>query len=131
MSAAQTYQDYIQSQEDRDGVRLSWNVWPSSRLEATRMVVPLAALYTPLKVTTIGEYSGCFVSTERATIMALRLFSGRTSLLLVSALKKTCASDALTHPFQERPDLPPIQYDPVTCARQTCKAVLNPMCQVN
>ena len=55
MSAAQTYQDYIQEQEDRcvfpylclfadsrstprDGVRLSWNVWPSSRLEATRMV---------------------------------------------------------------------------------------------
>jgi hypothetical protein len=36
MSAAQTYQDYIQAQEDRDGVRLSWNVWPSSRLEATR-----------------------------------------------------------------------------------------------
>ena len=36
MSVAQTYQDYIQAQEDRDGVRLSWNVWPSSRLEATR-----------------------------------------------------------------------------------------------
>ena len=33
--------------------------------------------------------------------------------------------------LKERPDLPPIQYDPVTCARQTCKAVLNPMCQVN
>lgn len=80
MSTAQSYQDYIQAQEDRDGVRLSWNVWPSSRLEATRMVVPLATLYTPLK---------------------------------------------------ERPDLPPIQYDPVTCARQTCKAVLNPMCQVD
>ena len=80
MSAAQTYQDYIQSQEDRDGVRLSWNVWPSSRLEATRMVVPLAALYTPLK---------------------------------------------------ERTDLPPIQYDPVMCARQNCKAILNPMCQVD
>ena len=55
MSAAQTYQDYIQSQEDRDGVRLSWNVWPSSRLEATRMVVPLAALYTPLKVKKMKE----------------------------------------------------------------------------
>jgi len=80
MSVAQTYQDYIQSQEDRDGVRLSWNVWPSSRLEATRMVVPLASLYTPLK---------------------------------------------------ERPDLPPIQYDPVMCARQNCKAILNPMCQVD
>ncbi|KAJ3092767.1 GTPase-activating protein S23 [Quaeritorhiza haematococci] len=35
--------------EDRDGVRLSWNFWPSTRLEATRMVVPIGALYTPLK----------------------------------------------------------------------------------
>jgi hypothetical protein len=33
-------------------------------------------------------------------------------------------------PLKERTDLPPIQYDPVTCARQSCKAVLNPMCQV-
>jgi len=75
-----TYQEYICQNEDRDGIRLSWNVWPSSRLEATRMIVPLAALYTPLK---------------------------------------------------ERPDLPPIQYDPVLCARASCKAVLNPMCQVD
>lgn len=35
--------------EDQDGVRLSWNAFPSSRIEATRMVVPLAALFTPLK----------------------------------------------------------------------------------
>ncbi|GFZ46460.1 Protein transport protein SEC23 [Saitozyma sp. JCM 24511] len=35
--------------EDRDGVRLSWNAWPSSRIEATRTVVPISALYTPLK----------------------------------------------------------------------------------
>jgi len=34
----------------RKGVRLSWNVWPSSRIEATRTVVPISALYTPLKV---------------------------------------------------------------------------------
>jgi len=44
-----TFQEYIQQNEDRDGVRMSWNVWPSSRLEATRLVVPLACLYTPLK----------------------------------------------------------------------------------
>jgi hypothetical protein len=31
--------------EQRDGVRFSWNVWPSSRLEATRIVVPLGCLY--------------------------------------------------------------------------------------
>ena len=35
--------------EATDGVRFSWNVWPVSRLEATRMVVPLGCLYTPLK----------------------------------------------------------------------------------
>lgn len=44
-----TYQEFIQQNEERDGVRFSWNVWPSSRLEATRMVVPLACLLTPLK----------------------------------------------------------------------------------
>ncbi|RXM30462.1 Protein transport protein Sec23B [Acipenser ruthenus] len=75
-----TYQEFIQQNEDRDGVRFSWNVWPSSRLEATKMVVPLACLFTPLK---------------------------------------------------ERPDLPPVQYEPVLCSRPTCKAVLNPLCQVD
>eukprot|EP01112_Ceratiomyxa_fruticulosa_P020007 TRINITY_DN668_c0_g5_i1.p1 TRINITY_DN668_c0_g5~~TRINITY_DN668_c0_g5_i1.p1 ORF type:complete len:758 (-),score=112.40 TRINITY_DN668_c0_g5_i1:65-2338(-) len=36
--------------EDQDGVRFSWNVWPSSRLEATRnLVVPLGCMYTPLR----------------------------------------------------------------------------------
>jgi protein transport protein SEC23 len=52
--------------EDRDGVRLSWNVFPSSRMvsefmfrhyrrpsntsqEASRLVAPIGALYTPLK----------------------------------------------------------------------------------
>uniref|UniRef100_A0A8D1LQN2 Protein transport protein SEC23 n=3 Tax=Laurasiatheria TaxID=314145 RepID=A0A8D1LQN2_PIG len=75
-----TYLEFIQQNEERDGVRFSWNVWPSSRLEATRMVVPVAALFTPLK---------------------------------------------------ERPDLPPIQYEPVLCSRTTCRAVLNPLCQVD
>ncbi|KAI8806266.1 hypothetical protein BJ742DRAFT_855267 [Cladochytrium replicatum] len=35
--------------EDRDGLRLSWNVWPANRVDATRLVVPIGALYTPLK----------------------------------------------------------------------------------
>ncbi|XP_068683716.1 protein transport protein Sec23A-like [Montipora capricornis] len=75
-----TYQDFINQNEDRDGVRFSWNVWPSSRLEATRMVVPIGCMLTPLK---------------------------------------------------ERPELPPICYDPVLCTRNTCRAVLNPFCQVD
>lgn len=75
-----TYEEYIQQNEDRDGVRLTWNVWPSSRIEASRLVVPLACLYQPIK---------------------------------------------------ERPDLPPIQYDPVLCTRNNCRAILNPYCQVD
>ena len=74
-----TYLEFIQQNEERDGVRFSWNVWPSSRLEATRMVVPLACLLTPLK---------------------------------------------------ERPDLPPVQYEPVLCSRPTCKAILNHMSNI-
>lgn len=35
--------------EAKDAVRMSWNVWPSSKLEAAKMIVPLAAMYTPLK----------------------------------------------------------------------------------
>ncbi|CAD7093485.1 unnamed protein product [Hermetia illucens] len=75
-----TYEEFIQQNEDRDGIRLTWNVWPSSRIDAGRLVVPLACLYQPLK---------------------------------------------------ERPDLPPVQYDPVLCTRSTCRAILNPMCQVD
>ncbi|EGE86666.1 GTPase-activating protein S23 [Blastomyces dermatitidis] len=35
--------------EDRDGIRLSWNTFPSTRMEASRLVVPIGAIYTPLK----------------------------------------------------------------------------------
>lgn len=35
--------------EEQDGVRLSWNVFPSNRLESSRLVVPIGVLYTPLK----------------------------------------------------------------------------------
>lgn len=36
-------------QEELDGLRWSWHTWPSSRLEATRCVVPFGCTYTPLK----------------------------------------------------------------------------------
>uniref|UniRef100_A0A1B0AA87 Protein transport protein SEC23 n=1 Tax=Glossina pallidipes TaxID=7398 RepID=A0A1B0AA87_GLOPL len=75
-----TYEEFIQQNEDRDGARLTWNVWPSSRIDASRQVVPLACLYQPLK---------------------------------------------------ERSDLPPIQYEPVLCTRANCRAILNPLCQVD
>ncbi|GAM25763.1 hypothetical protein SAMD00019534_089380 [Acytostelium subglobosum LB1] len=39
--------------EDKDGVRFSWNIWPTSRVEATRkLLVPLGCMYTPMKQST-------------------------------------------------------------------------------
>jgi len=37
------------SLEEQTGVRHSFHCWPSSRLEATRVVAPIGSLYTPLK----------------------------------------------------------------------------------
>ncbi len=39
----------VSASEDACGVRLSFHNWPSTRLEATRLVAPLGALVTPLK----------------------------------------------------------------------------------
>jgi protein transport protein SEC23 len=44
-----TLKDQWQQIEERDGLRMSWHVFPSSRMEASRLVVPLGALYSPLK----------------------------------------------------------------------------------
>jgi protein transport protein SEC23 len=39
----------VTASEEMTGTRLSFHCWPSTRIEATRCVVPLGALYTPLK----------------------------------------------------------------------------------
>ncbi|KAI1285564.1 Protein transport protein Sec23A [Halotydeus destructor] len=79
---ATDFQDFIEASEDVDGVRFNWNIWPSTKVDAAKIVLPLGCLFTPLK--------------ESAT----------------------------------RP-LPPVQYEPVLCTRQSCRAVLNPYCQVD
>ena len=38
--------------EEADGVRMVWNVWPYSRLEAAKCVIPFGVMYTPAKQTT-------------------------------------------------------------------------------
>ncbi|GBF99075.1 hypothetical protein Rsub_11846 [Raphidocelis subcapitata] len=35
--------------EETDALRLTWNLWPNSKIEATRCVIPFAAIYTPNK----------------------------------------------------------------------------------
>ncbi len=33
-----SWPEFVNQNEDRDGVRLTWNVWPATRIEATKMV---------------------------------------------------------------------------------------------
>merc|ERR1712137_1254074 len=35
--------------EERDGIRFSWNNWPASKQEAMKAVIPVGCLYSPLK----------------------------------------------------------------------------------
>lgn len=44
-----TWEEYLQQQENVDGVRFTWNMWPHSRIDAAKLVVPLAGFFTPLK----------------------------------------------------------------------------------
>lgn len=36
-------------QETLNGIRMTWNIWPSTGMDAARIVVPLSCMYTPLK----------------------------------------------------------------------------------
>lgn len=52
--------------EEADGVRMTFNVWPNSRIEATKAVVPFACVYTPNKPianmpVSAGPDLGCIV----------------------------------------------------------------------
>jgi len=47
MTAAPPFDPTLQ--EELDGISFSWNTWPTTRIEASRTVVPIGAIYTPLK----------------------------------------------------------------------------------
>ena len=72
----------VTSLEATHGTRLSFHTWPASRLEATRIIAPIGALYTPLSPLPQGTP-------------------------------------------------PALPYDPVRCSSPSCKAILNPYCQVD
>lgn len=49
--------------EDINGIRFAWNAFPSTKIEAGKIVVPTGALYTPLKAREdlpIANYDPCF-----------------------------------------------------------------------
>ena len=91
-----TWNDFINQNEDRDGIRFTWNVWPSTRIESSKMVF---------------SYTGSYGS------------SGVT----VTVFMQVVPLASMITPLKERPDLPPICYEPVLCSKTQCRAVLNPL----
>ncbi|KAK6753171.1 hypothetical protein RB195_012647 [Necator americanus] len=44
-----TWEEYLATQQSIDGVQFTWNLWPHSRVDAQRLVVPVSCFFTPLK----------------------------------------------------------------------------------
>lgn len=44
------WEEYLANQANIDGVQMTWNLWPHSRIDAQKLVVPVATFFTPLKV---------------------------------------------------------------------------------
>jgi protein transport protein SEC23 len=45
-----TYEEYLQNQQSLDGIQMTWNIIPHSKVDAQKLVVPVTACFTPLKV---------------------------------------------------------------------------------
>ena len=62
--------DFYQ-REIQDGIRFSWNYWPSNNIAETRVVLPVGAMYTPLKEIenmALVEYQPVFCKTCQAVL---------------------------------------------------------------
>ncbi|KAK2728030.1 hypothetical protein QYM36_008490 [Artemia franciscana] len=46
---SQDVNSFFAENESRDGVRMSFNCWPTSWIEAVKLVLPLGVMYTPFK----------------------------------------------------------------------------------
>uniref|UniRef100_A0A915BSI6 Protein transport protein SEC23 n=4 Tax=Parascaris univalens TaxID=6257 RepID=A0A915BSI6_PARUN len=50
-----TWEEYLVNQANIDGIQMTWNMWPHSRIDAQRLVVPVAVFFTPLKERPIDQ----------------------------------------------------------------------------
>ena len=73
-----------------DGVRVSWNVWPQMKVEASKCVIPFAAFISPIHLTLISPCS----PTLRFATKPMPLFS--TLTLASSSLPRSRFSLSIT-----------------------------------
>lgn len=91
--------------EDRDGIRLTWNEWPSSKLDATIASVPVAAVCVATAALTVPSCHIAVMMVHGCHRRGVRRYS----------------------PFKLLPAMPAhFEYEPVRCKQAKCGAVLNP-----
>jgi len=93
--------------EDRDGVRLSWNTFPSSRM--VRRIIFLS----------------CDLADDCKGSIAISRYVQLASTIGLYVLIISVPIGALYTPLKEKTDTPLLQYEPVTC-KAPCRAALNP-----
>src|SRR2546423_15633983 len=91
---------------DRDGVRLSWNAFPSSRM------VCKFELCVDQSFHFVGSIAAC------RSVFEFDRLSYLCSYIAVPI-------GALYTPLKEKTDTPLLQYEPVSC-KMPCRALLNP-----
>lgn len=106
--------------EDRDGIRLSWNVWTGSRIESARTVIPIGA------VSTLTLQHSLLPASASHSHLARPIQSATST----TTTDRSHPTPQLYTPLKERGDLPPVLYEPVTCKHPGCRAILNPYSQI-
>lgn len=43
------WDEYLQNQLNNDGIQMTWNILPHSRVDSQKLVIPPAIFFTPLK----------------------------------------------------------------------------------
>lgn len=111
-------------QEQRDGARFAWNVFPTSRIEAARMAVPLGCMYTPLKQIPGQTQAG------RADRPCRRQPGAHTNECTIA-----CADVRAFLLVSLSPSLSPgliqVPYHPVVCKAASCGTILNAYSRVD
>uniref|UniRef100_A0A1I7XD45 Protein transport protein SEC23 n=1 Tax=Heterorhabditis bacteriophora TaxID=37862 RepID=A0A1I7XD45_HETBA len=72
-----SWEEYLAIQQKVDGVQFTWNMWPHSRIDAQRLVIPVACFFTPLKAILNPL---CFVILQLKDILAMNIGAVRPSV---------------------------------------------------
>ena len=132
--------------ERREGVRLSWNAWPSSRIEATRVAGGLCMVdnnnstverkyphHIPSGQMLMATYVTQFVVEYSSPSYPMResecVPSTQVEFDVVRPSREVLPFGAVCTPCRTMDDMPVLPYAPVVCAE--CSAVISPYCTVD